>query len=77
LYKMVSTRSSTTNTSKVVVYPESNALRRFSMRLNNLLKAQDLQQQQQQQKHTYNLRVRPSIVGHYNLRPRRHVNYAE
>ena len=71
-----------------MVYPEATALRRFSARLNALLKAEDAQQQkksvqqmQRQQMHSYNLRPRPTTcsvaVGPYNLRPRRHVCYVE
>ena len=79
--------------SVVMVYPEATALRRFSARLNALLKAEDAQQQQQQQQkksvqqmqrqqmHSYNLRPRPTTcsvaVGPYNLRPRRQVCYVE
>ena len=83
---MVSTRSSSkTVESVVMVYPEATALRRFSARLNALLKAEDAQQQkksvQQMQMHSYNLRPRPTTcsvaVGPYNLRPRRHVCYVE
>jgi len=84
---MVSTRSSSkTVESVVMVYPEATALRRFSARLNALLKAEDVQGQQQQKKqqkqmHSYNLRPRPAAgsvaVGPYNLRPRRHVCYVE
>jgi len=72
-----------------MVYPEATALRRFSARLNALLKAEDAQQQkksvqqmQRQQMHSYNLRPRPATtcsvaVGPYNLRPRRQVCYVE
>ena len=68
-----------------MVYPEATALRRFSARLNALLKAEDAQQQkksvQMQQMHSYNLRPRPATgsvaVGPYNLRPRRQVCYVE
>jgi len=94
---MVSTRSSTklmtasktVEQKHVVVYPEAEALRRFSTRLNALIKAQDTMQQKQNTPllvHRYNLRPRPvstvsmaasSTHERYNLRPRRHVCYAE
>jgi hypothetical protein len=92
-HKMVSTRSSTklmtvskgVEQKHVVVYPEAEALRRFSTRLNALIKAQDAQNTPLMV-HRYNLRPRPvstvSMVAsstheRYNLRPRRHVCYAE
>jgi len=78
---MVSTRSSSKIAESVVmVYPEATALRRFSARLNALLKAEDVKGQKQM--HSYNLRPRPATstsvaVGPYNLRPRRNVCYVE
>jgi len=87
---MVSTRSSSKTVepvSVVMVYPEGEALRRFSMRLNALIKTHT---QKQTQTHCYNLRPRPASASasastggravtsvRYNLRPRRQVCYAE